>query len=405
NNMLLLLVLIFLLQFIWKKICCHRRHHHRPRILHHLHQSSNGIRPVVPVAFVLRLFCLILFYYYCTKYLLYIFVAWILCALILKVLPVIPHIAKLWLDFKNGYKPVSFSLSLDEDYRLSEWIKDFFNKSNFKERYSENELEEHEAFVMGFVKRLCDKLGKLYPAFKVKIVPSGSYYDRTKVIEPDEFDYKLVFTNVQGFKTHRTVFSSNMKKLFMNDEQFLRTINDSKHPLFKKSRMDTLHSFLTFLQHILIDFPLFIVAIPVEVFVLTFICVCIWRVFIKKFFNHMETIDVLCAVLDAVNVCIRRSKELSCDLIYVARKAVIHGPCVSLAIKAPLCDTLIDLGFCFKQPHSQTVDASYLVLPTPYEDWTLTRLSLNSIDTMSLNHKMIFMVLKCIAKRTPTLMI
>ncbi|CAH1787883.1 unnamed protein product [Owenia fusiformis] len=96
---------------------------------------------------------------------------------------------------KSSLAILERKLTESEEDTLTDFAITGYEKCKLK--LSDSEIKEHQEEIISKVRRLCDKLGELYPVFAVgDILPNGSYFNGSKIIYPDECDLLLVFKHI-----------------------------------------------------------------------------------------------------------------------------------------------------------------------------------------------------------------
>ncbi|CAH1778861.1 unnamed protein product [Owenia fusiformis] len=76
--------------------------------------------------------------------------------------------------------------------QLEDFVKYTSESVDIKNRYPCEQLDKHASYVKKLVETINEKNGEYNPVFKSRVEPCGSYSDNLKIMEPDEFDFKMV---------------------------------------------------------------------------------------------------------------------------------------------------------------------------------------------------------------------
>ncbi|CAH1803243.1 unnamed protein product [Owenia fusiformis] len=205
-------------------------------------------------------------------------------------------------------------------------------------------LYEHNKYIeSNIVKEVCDKFEVLFPTFKLEkyILRNGSFYHKTKLFQPDEFDYlaplKLCEKRLRGDNT-----------IQLQDEDFCRDIAQECNNLDSEAEKNVidkeqrLTSWIMYYIHKAIDTTL------------------------KRL--HEEEILTYKGILFIGN---KKPADSGLATNEIILDDELHGPCIRLRVGAELCATDIDIGFCvLKDPHiSGDINNIELLLPGSDEFW------------------------------------
>ncbi|CAH1778765.1 unnamed protein product [Owenia fusiformis] len=315
-------------------------------------------------------------------------------------------------DWWNGYKPLAWTLSGTERNHLADFIHKVYSRASIYRNYTKYQINKHQVFVEEFIHDLCTKLGEQYPAFKVDILNTGSFYDGTKVGKPDEFEAADDMSDT---------------KVSINDKLFVQTVNKltAKSEInedeidFHNRKIGVMTEVVIILLGLMLKLPIvwtefqffivfcivFIVQFELTLLLIFLVCCKVAYDIIKY---SPSPSNIRRALLEAVSECINNDDNIPQyldDSFSENQRITLNGPCVTLKIKGPICPASIDLGFCFeKQSSSNEDDVKCLVLPyprllrhIPANGWTLTRYKHNYKGMLTPGHKRILMVLKFIA--------
>ncbi|CAH1792933.1 unnamed protein product [Owenia fusiformis] len=95
-------------------------------------------------------------------------------------------------------------------------------------RYTPCQLTTHENYIEERVNMIRDKLGTLYPFFKVfKVLPNGSYYHGMKICDPDEKDYLAILGLSQNKAMAIVELNRDKPQVEIIDKQLAENINDT----------------------------------------------------------------------------------------------------------------------------------------------------------------------------------
>ncbi|CAH1793995.1 unnamed protein product [Owenia fusiformis] len=93
--------------------------------------------------------------------------------------------ARATFDTSGKYKPIHPGYA-----RLTEFVNVTAAKVDIFSKYTDVELEHHTKYIMDFVRLICSGFGEYNKLFKTKEpIPRGSYFDKTKIISPTEYDF------------------------------------------------------------------------------------------------------------------------------------------------------------------------------------------------------------------------
>ncbi|CAH1800540.1 unnamed protein product [Owenia fusiformis] len=232
-------------------------------------------------------------------------------------------------------------------------------------------MEEHTTFVENLVKDILVNVGKIEPALATNgLINRGSYYDGTKILHPDEYDYHPILALSQ-YITDVTNASERheddgKRKIRINVNKLpnplppkcLGTINENGEAEFKTNEL------------------LYMLSAT-----------------ISAALEHMETQGTV-----KLNP---RFKQYRRNEI---QNTGMHGPAVRLRVGAPLGTTDIDLCFCLKlEPHE--LGPSVHIINTehiPFGFWTESVVELPNSDEYKLTppHRKLFLTLKYVSNLT-----
>ncbi|CAH1783499.1 unnamed protein product [Owenia fusiformis] len=255
-----------------------------------------------------------------------------------------------------------------------------------KLNYESEDVKEHRDLIENIVDAVAKKVGDLYPVFKTQHkLPNGSFYQKTKIELPNEFDFlnPFVFSETNGvIAIKRSDVSERGKDVYVNDS--LRRVILSEPANEPSSRVGDFKIQLTRND---ILYPL--------------------HRAISKALTNLQNDD---RVIYKGECDIRRSKiELAQNGEVDPRKlklgeilldSRIVGPCLTLAVGGPLCVTYVDLTFCLedKSPDkgynaNSGRDVKFFVLPRHFKTWIPTYYEQRYMELDS-HHRNVLMVLK-----------
>ncbi|CAH1787879.1 unnamed protein product [Owenia fusiformis] len=311
---------------------------------------------------------------------------------------------------------MNFMLTRLRDYRLTDFVNTGYEKCKLK--LSDSDIKEHKKEIISKVRRLCDKLGELYPVFEVgDILPNGSYFKGSKIIHPDECDLLLLFKQLSVPNVRISeksivlsiVFRNNRVQVKIRTENLKTQINDIKQALGVHMEViddeDNLTPYITHLLHSAIHTCLSeLEGIHYKGKRRLGPTSSEWDCLNRLRQLHQEGSTSLYEYIieegyrynDELNDSCRNGTYdpyLSPNTIEL--DARLHGPCVRIRIGGGKYTTDIDLGFCIEQ--QQTEDGRYIVLPYKnevYDNALLTKSLYNSKHKLDKHHNKLLMLLK-----------
>ncbi|CAH1795873.1 unnamed protein product [Owenia fusiformis] len=214
--------------------------------------------------------------------------------------------------------------------QLTEFVEFTAHKVDIQNVYTPSQLKEQTTFVENLVKDICVNVGKTEPTLATDgVLNRGSYYDGTKIVNADEYDYEplltlskavtevsefSVFPN-QGFRTVRIDTKMLPKPL---PAQCLKDINENGVAELSSKEL------LKFLHCTILEALKYMNTVELK----------------KSVRKHMDQ-----GVVDHYMPHPHDTPYLKGE---VSVHSALHGPSVWLRVGAPLGTTDIDLCFCLR---------------------------------------------------------
>ncbi|CAH1801129.1 unnamed protein product [Owenia fusiformis] len=258
--------------------------------------------------------------------------------------------------------------------RLTKFINLTANTVDIRNVYAESQLEEHTSFVENLVKDILENVGKIEPALATDgLINRGSYYDRTKILHPDEYDYHPIL-GLSQYVTDVTNASDSHE----DDGKRKIRINVNKLP-----------------------YPL-----PSE---------CLENINENDGEADLRTEELLNMLLNTISAVLKEMETRKSVKFYWSQNyrrsykkeidnVVIHGPSALLIrVGAPLGITDIDLCFCLKwKPHELGPSVHIIDRKNSWDIWLESVVELPNSDKYVLTppHRKLFLTLKYLSNLT-----
>ncbi|CAH1801434.1 unnamed protein product, partial [Owenia fusiformis] len=303
-------------------------------------------------------------------------------------------------------KRASRALSFPKKYRLTQFVERSYDRAkiNIPEKLQTSHLEHNASFVKGLV----DKVGDRNPIFKVrKILGTGSCYQNTKIIRPDETDYLLVLSISNRVKTvweWANVYSIEIcdKSLLFKLEQ--HGISEDVNGKNCCNSLHLVNEFKNLVNGCLNDHQDVLgVSYKGDDILSWKHTPASWDAFKKH--NHLQ--QIYGETLSIKSKWRRDIRDPTLEKDQVVLDRMNHGPSVRVRIGGPLCTTDLDLCLCIDSPQIENSSERYVAVPVsklgePY--WTLSSYEDPIKLRLDEDHRKILMVLKDLfseCKNTP----
>ncbi|CAH1797753.1 unnamed protein product [Owenia fusiformis] len=264
--------------------------------------------------------------------------------------------------------------------RLKNLVDKTVEKVDIRRKYSARQLDMQTAYIEKLVSDIRRKVGLREPALATnEQINRGSYYDGTKILDPDEYDYEPILdlskhiTNVtepmpglkeQGYKT--ILFREKELHKHIHEQYLVRTFPNGKDAELKCREL--LAKIRQNVNRVLEDM-------------------------------HKEGTVMFIGECDHT----KDPKDYDKNTREISTHNAPHGPSVWLRVGAPLGTTDIDMCFCLKwKPHEL---GPSVMVPTN-KGWLESVVSLpdNSIYKLTPVHKNLLLTVKYVTHLTSALM-
>ncbi|CAH1777711.1 unnamed protein product [Owenia fusiformis] len=230
---------------------------------------------------------------------------------------------------RRGHKECRLN---EKDQRVADFVRFISEKVDIRRKYIHNELVKHTDYIENLVQSICGKVCEFNRAFRIKeIVRRGSFYDRTKIVEPNEYDLMAILL----------ISDSSAIDVFLNENCHYKdegwgygliklVKSDLTLPIPKDCMIKTSHA----------------VHAAGESWQLSYVIMYKLREAVEWALKEMKDVKLLTGNEFTFH---KDDPKNPYQLGDVSLHWDLHGPSVWLRVGAPLCTTDIDLCFCIER--------------------------------------------------------
>ncbi|CAH1773688.1 unnamed protein product [Owenia fusiformis] len=253
--------------------------------------------------------------------------------------------------------------------RLSDFVSHVAQKVDIWRKYKEEDLIKHASDVEKIVQNICANLGKNNPAFKVvEIIKRGSFYERCKILQPNEFDFLPVLATTENDVeiVHDDFMDRGKERMNVKIKPGAanQLLTKSQLECTSKPRLYTYNEFMRTIREEITG----------------------------KYYAQDQKYDT-----ESERSTVQKIAGPECETD-VCVSSHPHGPSTILKIAGPLCETKVDLCFCLERK-IKGKPGRYVIVPNIVDRWRESTVEPSNCDkyTLNLQHQELFLCLKYIA--------